>query len=311
MLPTGVGRIVHASRVIARWLFGPIALVFLLGAGWKAWPVLMPVLVSADWTVLMAAVALWAPLHLVSPVPAWLLFRELGVDVPYRTLLGIHVGRLPTKYLPGGIWHTVSRMMDLRAHGATRAQLMLLVALENLLPPSVTLTLGGLCFVLGGKLDPLSVGAVVAGLLGLIITAFAPRHAWLRQQRRLSLLGYLKIVTVTFGFWIVAASAFYCFWRAFPATRDVVNGLFLCGSYLLAWCVGFVSILTPQGLGAFEFVAGFLLQGSLTLAGAAVLAGGFRVVVLAADALAFAILMSLRLVLASSLRKNQPGPTAP
>src|SRR5665213_2821880 len=104
-----------ARRVMAtsRWLFGPAALLFLMVAGWRARVVFPMVLEQTDAAPLVVTVLVWTSLHLLTPVFSWIVLRELGADIGYRTLLAIHVGRLPARYLPGGIWHTVSRVMDL------------------------------------------------------------------------------------------------------------------------------------------------------------------------------------------------------
>ena len=60
------------------------------------------------------------------------------------------------------------------------------------------------------------------------------------------------------------------------------------------WMHGFAAVFAPQGVGVFEATIGMLLKGTIPLAGTALIAAGFRVVILAADLLAFCALQLLR-----------------
>ena len=105
---------------MSRWLFTPAALLFLLAAGWRARVVFASVLGHTDALPLIVTVALWALLHLLTPVFSWIVLREIGADVGYQHAVGRSTSRAGCRhagYLPGGIWHTVSRVMDLHHLG--------------------------------------------------------------------------------------------------------------------------------------------------------------------------------------------------
>ena len=278
----------------SRWLFGPAALLFLIVAGWRARTVIATVLEQTDAVPLIVTVLLWASLHLLTPMFSWILLRQIGADIGYRTLVRIHVGRLPARYLPGGIWHTVAQVMDLHRLGVSRTQLSIMVLLGNLVPVAVALTLGGLClWAAGGATWPIF-AATLGGPLLFACLPLLLRHRALVVPRKFALGSYLKLAAVTATFWIIAATAFFCYWSAFPAARDSVSVLQIYGVYLLAWVAGFVSVFAPQGIGVFESVAGLFLKGALTFAGVAVLSAGFRLVILGADMLAFGFLFAVR-----------------
>ena len=284
------------KRLVARsrWVFGPTAVLFLVLAGWRARDVFALLVAQIEPSALALPVGLWALLHLLTPVFTATVLQEIDAPIRYRTALAIHVARLPARYLPGGIWHTVTRVMDLHRLGVSRSQLSVMVLLENVVPVALALVIGGIFLDLGNDAKIPAMAAVVAGLLLLTCTPLALRHRALLDGRRFALAAYLKIVAVVSVFWLVAATAFACYWSAFPATDAGVPLLRVYGAYLLAWAAGFVSVFAPQGLGVFEAVAGVFLRGALPFAGVAVLAAGFRVVILAADMLAFLTLHALR-----------------
>lgn len=284
------------NRLVAalRWVFGPLALLFLVIAAWRAHDLLSAVLAQVQPAVLVLTVLLWALLHLLTPFFASMVLREMDAGIGYRTMLAIHVGRLPTRYLPGGVWHTVTRVMDLHRLGVGRSQLSVMVALENLVPLATALCIGGsFLYVAGGTAFP-ALGAAAAGLVLLACTPVGLRHRALLAKRRLSQVAYVKLLGISTVFWLIAATSFACYWTAFPAIGEAVPTLRVYGVYLVAWAAGFVSIFAPQGIGVFEAVAGAFLGGALSFAGVAVLAAGFRVVILAADVLAYLALQAFR-----------------
>ena len=184
--------------------------------------------------------------------------------------------------------------MDLHALGVGRPSLSRMVMAENIIPVAMALTLGGLFLSLAGNVHWLATGALIAGIV-LVTGGFVFLRRFGRSSCQPLLLGrYLKLAGVTGLFWIIAATAFYSYWSAFPAAREVVSGLQVYGIYLLSWAAGFVSVFAPQGIGVFESVAGVFLQSTLTFSGAVVLIAGFRVAVLAADLLAYSFFLILR-----------------
>jgi hypothetical protein len=279
-----------------QWLFGPAALLFLVIAGWRARAIVAAVFEQADASMLLVVVGLWASLHLLTPALSRIMLLEAGANVSYATLLEIHVGRLPARYLPGGIWHTVSRVIDLRARGVSRAQLSIMVLLENSVPLATAIALGGLCLWLTDSAGWPAPAATFGGLLLLACPWLLLRHRAIAQGTSFSGRNYLKLALLTCIFWLVAATAFHHFWSAFPQARGNASALQIYGTYLLAWSAGFVSVFAPQGIGVFESVAALFLHGALAFTGAAVLAAGFRIAILAADMLAFAVLSAVRTV---------------
>ncbi|MEO5626962.1 MAG: hypothetical protein ABIQ70_13215 [Dokdonella sp.] len=288
----------------SQWLFGPLALLFLAVAGWRARSVIATVFKQADTWMLLVVIGLWASLHLLTPALSRIMLMESGADVSYRALLEIHVGRLPARYLPGGIWHTVSRVIDLRARGVSRAQLSIMVLLENSVPLAVAVALGGLCLCLSDSAGWLTLAAALGGSALLACPWLLLRHRSLAQGTSFRIRSYLRLIALTTLFWLGAATAFYCFWSAFPQARGGASALQIYGTYLLAWSAGFVSVFAPQGIGVFESVAALFLRGTLAFAGAAVLIAGFRVAILAADMLAFGFLFAIRRVRSAQRRSR-------
>lgn len=283
-------RIVAASR----WLFGPVALAFLAVAGWRSRELFGALLERTEPVPLATAVALWMLAHLLAPWSSTIVLGALGTRIRYRDLLAIHLARLPARYLPGGIWHTVTRVVDLRGRGVGRRELTIMVVLENSLPLATAALLGGTSLCLAGKTQWPAMAALLAAPIVLAAAWLALRHRSLRVQERFDLRTFLAATGASAVFWMLAAASFLCYWQAFPAAQRTAGVLEVAGTYLLAWAAGFASVFAPQGIGVFEAVAAVFLEGGLGFAGAAVLVAGFRVVLLVADLLAWLALLVAR-----------------
>lgn len=294
-MDTDVARGILRSVVAAsRWLFGPAALLFLAFAGWHSRDVFAALVERTEPAPLAAAVALWMVGHLLAPWSSAIVLGALDTRIRYRDLLAIHVARLPARYLPGGIWHAVSRVMDLHGRGVGRRELTTMIVLENSLPLATAALLGGASLCLTGNRQWPAIAALLAAPLVLLAAWLALRHRSLRPQERLGLRSLLVATAASAVFWVLAATSFYCYWCAFPEARSGAGALQIAGTYLVAWAAGFASVFAPQGIGVFEAVAAIFLKGAQGFAGAAVLIAGFRVVLLAADLLAWLTLFVVR-----------------
>jgi hypothetical protein len=283
-------------RRLLAWLrlgFTPLALVFLMIAGWQSHAALVTVMKNASLLHLLGAACIWLLLHTISPLFTVLALRTCGSSIGYPLALKVHVGRLPARYIPGGVWHTVARLVDFHDFGVKPAQLAAFVFLEHALAVSVTFLIGGICLLLTrevGIWKSLAAVAAVAGLCALLVAPVIVNRLILKRTGRLNVPGYLSAAAITLLFWLMAASAFSVYVAAFPAAFSGHSVLEIAGTYLFSWGIGFVAIFAPQGIGVFEAVAGDMLAAPSSFVNAAVLIAGFRAVVLAGDTCAFLLL---------------------
>ena len=271
---------------VLKLLFTPLAFAFLLWFAWQSRAELAELIGNASLVHLGLAAIVWALLHALSPVLAVVIFAACGSQVSWRQAFATHAARLPARYLPGGVWHTVGRVMDYREQGVATRHLSTFVLLENGLAAAVTLAIGGaIVFSMRGA-DTVGVIAAAAGLAGIValpLMTYAINTRVLQRPDRMSTAAMLKSVAVSGAFWLGATVAFLLYLNAFPASTGDYSLFEMAGIYLFSWGVGFVAIFAPQGIGVFEVVASELMDGPIGLMGLAALIAGFRVVVLVAD----------------------------
>lgn len=287
--PPGLLRRALAS---ARILFTPLALLFLALAAYGARGAFVEVMATARIGPLLLTVLLWSLVHLLVPLNTWIVLKGLGTGIGYPAALGIHLSRLPARYVPGGVWQTVSRVMDLHSMGVSKSQLTVLVAMENITPLATALSLGAACAMLAGTEDLPGPAILGAGLL--LSISIPPALRRFVSQAPLPFQSYLLGSLATMAFWMIAAGTFVIYWSSFPSVTLESGKAGIAASYLLGWAAGFAAVFAPQGLGVFEAVAGLLLKGALPLAGMAVMVAGFRAAMLTGDGLAYLAWLSVR-----------------
>ena len=217
----------------------------------------------------------------------------VGHRVPWRTILEVTARSVPARYVPGSVWYVMSRAAMLRARGVGVGALAVTATLEAVLTVVVSLALGGALLGLAGHLPGRQLSGVVWVVVVVIATAPPVLNrilSWLAQRRgttapALSWADHIALVTWMVAFWALSAAAFTCYLLAFDV--DVPGPAVVAGAFLVAWGIGFLTPIAPQGAGAFEVVVVALLVGSAD-GPLAVVVAGFRALIGVRDAVAFA-----------------------
>ncbi|MDP2785727.1 MAG: hypothetical protein Q8O38_14210 [Sulfurimicrobium sp.] len=289
-------------------VFLPLALGWLLYFIWRAHHTVISVIENAHPSYLVAAIAGWCLLHLISPVFVVTTLNGCGARIRYRDALRVHVLNLPARYLPGGIWHSVGRAIDFYGQGVARNQLATFFLLENALAAAITLMLGGACVWYFRATDEWSKIAFLGALAAALVLVLVPtlfRHSALA---RFSIMSYAKSVSVMLIFWFVAAATFILFTHSFPTAIYSASFFEVGGAYLFSWGIGYISFFAPQGLGVFEAVAGGVLRSVLSFGEIVSIVAGFRIIVLFADVIAWTFgVMAVKLSQKKTLLLDRRG----
>ena len=236
-----------------------------------------------NWTQLTAHTFQWNPWLLVLAFLGFML-QELSYGLIWRNILarlGSHLGlRLClriylasefVRYIPGNVWHVLTRILWVGKYGVSRP-----VAFASMSIELVTKLAAGILVFSASLLfwhDSAAVGSLLHGplvdILGIasilaLLIALHPRmlngllNLALRSLKRDPVqltLRYSDILFVTLAWcasWIVAGCAFYVLLLALWPGAPLVALPICIGIYALAWDIGFVSFVTPSGLGVRE-----------------------------------------------------------
>jgi len=281
---------VNPSGNLLKWfkrIFTLLAVGFLIFIGWQSRTILAVVIETAHPHLLLLSIVALIAAHFVAAASAVAGLKACDAVIPYSFALKTHINRLPARYLPGGFWHSVGRLLDFHTQGVKKPQLTTFFILENSLAISIAFLLGGSgLYYTRGLTDNwgiVALWAVIGNLFALILLpTFISRYT-LKSFGKISLYFYCKAIAIYFIVWPLLALAFVSYFSAFPLAVGNLSSLAIGSTYLFSWAVGLATIFAPQGIGIFEVVAGHVLVAPLSLGSIAVLIAGFRVISLIAD----------------------------
>src|SRR5690242_10201008 len=193
---------------------------------------------------------------------------RLGARLSLRASLRIYLASEFVRYIPGNVWHVLTRILWVGKYGVSRPAVFASMAIElitklaaGVLVFAASLLFWGDAGLLGSFKQGMLVMALGAGtILALLVILYPPvlnglLNFALRLLKRnpVSLsLRYRDVLRVTLAWclsWLVAGAAFYALLLAlWPQTPPVALPICI-GIYALAWDIGFVSFVTPSGLG--------------------------------------------------------------
>jgi uncharacterized membrane protein YbhN (UPF0104 family) len=223
----------------------------------------------------------FALLGVYYPLLVWtwcLLMRQLGQPVPFRAGLCIWLGSQLGKYLPGKVWSLIGRVVLGERAGLDSLRVSVSLVIEiGLNIVAGLLVAAAAIAVAGGDALPgrnLILFSIPIGLIVLHPRIFEPLvHRAMRVLKRPDLVfhwsaaaQYRLVVLYVIG-WILYGGALYLLVDALDVAA-VARGseaplgrvLFILGANALAWTVGFLAFLTPNGLGVREATLAFVLK---------------------------------------------------
>ncbi len=224
---------------------------------------------------------------------------RLGARLSFRNSLRIYLASEFVRYIPGNVWHVVTRILWAGRCGVQRP-----IAFASMTIELVTkLVAGALVFAASmlfwqdiGAIGKYVPGPVFVGLGALsiiaLLTMLHPKilggllNIGLKLVKKdpiVLTMQYRDILLVTLAWclsWIVAGVAFYVLLLSIWPSTPLIALPICIGIYAIGWDIGFVFLITPGGLGFREAAIAALFVLALPIPGeiAAVIAIFSRVV---------------------------------
>ncbi len=195
------------------------------------------------------------------------ILARLGHRLDLRLSLRIYLASEFVRYIPGNVWHVLTRILWVGKYGVSRP-----IAFASMTIELITkLAAGALVFAVSllfwhdlgvGTINqaPMVVIVGVTTILALLVVLYPRVLDWLlnlalrllKRDPVMLTLRYSDILLITLawsGSWLVAGGAFYVLLLALWPGTPLVALPICIGIYAIAWDIGFVSFITPSGLG--------------------------------------------------------------
>ena len=262
-----------------------LALTPLIITLYQEWEAVRQSFIQIKWTWYLLAQSLLIPIMFILSIVPWVSLRTLLAPLPIlRSSASYFVSQI-AKYFPGGIWAIPGRMVIYEVQGVHRT-----IAVVSVLRETTAFYLGAASLaIIGFLLGNPEAGEIrfllSLGLLGSVIIILLTHTPWvwsfldrlrvsgvsrLENYRSLSeggtRLDWLpKTFLISFAFWILLGLPFSLLIQA-VAVKPPNLTWFEAGSiFAAAWCIGFVVIFVPAGIGVRESVLVYMLNQSLPL----------------------------------------------
>lgn len=286
-------RVIHGSKR----LFTPIALGFIGYFFWDSKDLFVEIFTNANHLWLIYSAFFWMLLHFSFPVFTCIILKGYSIPLSYKDVVWIHIKRLPAKYIPGGIWHTVARVSDYHQKGIKTHFIAAYLLIENISIATVTLIIGGsiVLFLLNDEaLQYIIIFLISFSSLTIISLPLILKANISSFPQSLSTSHYYSAILYLFIYWVIVASSFICFLSSFPNNLLSVTPFTSGGIYIFSWGIGFISLFSPQGIGVSEYISAQLLETKLDKRAFIALLASFRIVIFIADTSTWILLKTLK-----------------
>jgi uncharacterized membrane protein YbhN (UPF0104 family) len=210
------------------------------------------------------------------------ILKRLGYSLPFHTSLRIYLASEFVRYIPGNVWHVLTRILWVNKYGVPRSVAFASMVIEL----TTKLAAGALIFALSLLFwaDVRAVHSLLNGTpwlialgIGLTLAVLVGIHPrilngllnialrLLKREPIVLILRYRDILLISLYWcisWLIAGCAFYILTTALWPMPLVALPVCI-GIYALAWDIGFLTFITPSGLGFREGVIAGLLALSL------------------------------------------------
>lgn len=246
--------------------------VFLGAALARSWRYLQGYSWHVNWGVFVLAFALLVGQEITYGFIWRAIVARMGSRLDPLAAQRIYLSAEFVRYIPGNVWHVITRVMLAEQKGVPKTTGFASMVVEL----ATKISAGALVFAVsllfwtdsGGLFahlphdSPLVIGAI---LIPLLLLGLHPRllrgalNVGLRKLGREPVtftLGYGDVLIITLYWalsWLLAGAGFYLLVRSVVGAPLPVGGvaaiMIAAGIYALGWDVGFVSFVTPSGIG--------------------------------------------------------------
>lgn len=240
-------------RFAIQWAFIALFAVFAARYLYTQWQQLDLTETPVNWPTLAMAQFLYCVGLGMLPLGSWFMQRWYGYELTgLQVWRSFYMAQL-AKYMPGGIWSIVGRVVLFQQFGVTRSDSTALMVLEI-----IGLVIGS-CIV--GVLSlpvfwPLISGSDIPAVLFLVVGFFAglgilyfTRGRWLPAFNGVKKLPFAGLCVVYALSWLVLGFAFTLIAAAFSQPLNPSDLLVIIGVHAVAWLIGFLVVFSPGGIG--------------------------------------------------------------
>lgn len=294
------------TKIIFKLLLPALALIFLLYN------------IAVDWDQLSSQILFIHPGYLflsfsimlfVYPEAAftwYLLIRSMGIKISLLAAMRVWIIANTSRYIPGTIWQYIGRTELMKQYGVKRSTVGLSILMEII----ITLLASGIVgaftvsrFMVLDQYWPLLL-IVMLGAAALVLVLFASTrlrsaiclliyqktHARVDQLNlKINTLQYISLLPLFIGNFLLNGLAIHSLIASFGVFLPIESVYTIASFYALAWAAGFLSLLSPGGIGVTEVIMAYMLSSLIPVSLASIIVITYRFALTIAELLSFIV----------------------
>lgn len=288
-----------AAMKAVRWVVVVVIFVFLVRRLQHDWPTVRDALGHLRWWWITVSV-IPGFLYFIPRVVAWRsLLGTLGVRVSFWQSGKIWINSEIIRYIPGNVWSVLGRVTQATSLGTSKTVVFSSMVLEALQLSaacaglSAVLLIGFPEWTFPGRAMLLAAAAAATLLAGnrRVVQWFV--SIVFRVLKRRDAVPVVSAQFRAYGWmlfsWLCFSLFQLCITFALGITFGIADSVTLMGAFLLSWLIGYLSFITPSGLGVREAAIVVLLRPFMGIPEAIIVAVVSRVFMILVEILGLTI----------------------
>lgn len=266
MFPKTNNKLIRVLIGVGEYLISFVAIYFIVRLIINNWYQIQGQVTSIKFGALLASLIAFILSLFIQGIAWFYLHKKIGKKVRFFELLYAYYASIIVRYIPGNIWSYLMRLRKNKKLGISESETLYLSLIEIIF----FLISSWLVFILSILLwtEPLVVSnkytiIFIVSILFLVFAVFSPRivkwyiKSYMKGHQvsfafiKLPWHNLIKIFLIYFIYWAVAGLGLYfsliSIYYLSPLTLPIIFGI-----NAVAWLIGFVSFITPSGIGARE-----------------------------------------------------------
>lgn len=226
-----------------------------------------------------------------------------GIHIPFRTLSGAWMTSLIGKYLPGSVWDMFSRLILMVQNGASRSRAVLCISMEQIYSMMASLFLVLITPELQVLVGPAWPLLLLAAVLVIIVISPVGQHLLFGLLRTLKpdigtvlmppFSERIRYFLESCVSRLLSGILLGAMLMLFQIEVQIYDIMYLSAILSLSYIAGYISLITPGGVGVREGALVFFLSDWMPIATAVTLAFSLRILGFFADM--FTVLIGKRI----------------
>ncbi len=221
------------------------------------------------WYNLILSYIFWTVSLLYGSFIWWLMLRKVQTNIPYLSATSALIYAGLSRFIPGKIWVILSRVYIIKKEGASAEKGFITITYETIMSLLAGIIISLISMTLSRKFDLPKIWFIIILVCGLLIMSHPKflgnilKFTFKKLKRKMPTypFGYLdtlKFIVFYSVYWVLFSMGVWFLTKSLGICK--LSLLTILSAFPVSWVIGFLSIVTPGGLGVREGILAYLFS---------------------------------------------------